>query len=88
MLTMIAINRDGVRILYRVGHAVRDYRHGEKATALREVRGTLPLFRQIRHMERLARLLPHHAVRGRSHRQCALKPRSAAIIRLRTASRS
>jgi hypothetical protein len=54
MLTMIAINRDGVRILYRVGRAVRDYRHGEKAAALREVRGTLPLFRQIRHMERLA----------------------------------
>ena len=54
MLTMIAINRDGVRILYRVGRAVRDYRHGEKAAALREVRDTLPLFRQIRHMERLA----------------------------------
>jgi len=54
MLTMIAINRDGVRILYRVGRAVRDYRHGEKAAALGEVRGTLPLFRQIRHMERLA----------------------------------
>ena len=38
--------------------------------------------------QRLARLLPHHAVRGKSHRRCALKPRSPAIIRLRTASRS
>ncbi len=53
MLTMIAINRDGVRILYRAGRAIRDYRHGEKAAALREVRGTLPLFAQIRRLERL-----------------------------------
>jgi hypothetical protein len=53
MLTMIAINRDGVRILYRVGRAIRDYRHGEKAAALSEVRGTLTQFAQIRHMEQL-----------------------------------
>jgi hypothetical protein len=54
MLTMIAINRDGVRILYRVGRAIREYRHGATAAALTEVRGTLPLFAQIRAMERRA----------------------------------
>jgi hypothetical protein len=54
MLTMIAINRDSVRILYRVARAVRAFRHGEKVAALAEARRTLPAFRQIRRMEQQA----------------------------------
>ncbi len=54
MLTMIAINRNRVRILYRVARAVRDFRRGEKTAALAEVRRALPPFRQIRRMQRQA----------------------------------
>ena len=51
MLAMIAINRDSVRILYRVGRAIEAYRRGHSALALAHVRRTLPLFAQLRHLE-------------------------------------
>ena len=54
MLTMIAINRDGNRILTLVSRAVLDYRAGDKAKARAEALQTLPAFDEIQRLEKEA----------------------------------
>lgn len=54
MLTMIAINRDGNRILDRVSQAVTDFQAGDKAKALEDAKATLPAFDEIQRLEHQA----------------------------------
>jgi Glycosyl hydrolase family 115 len=51
MLTMIAINRDGNRILDLIAAAVRDFDAGNTAAALAAAKATLPAFAEIQRME-------------------------------------
>jgi len=54
VLTMIAINRDSNRILYRVASAVRDFQAGDSAEAIAQATATLPAFDEIQRMESAA----------------------------------
>jgi Glycosyl hydrolase family 115 len=51
VLTNIAINRDGNRILYHIAAAIHDSRHGDTAAALAEAQRTLPAFDEIQRLE-------------------------------------
>ncbi len=54
MLTMIAVNREGNRILYLVSKAITDFHAGDQAKALEEAKATLPAFDEIQRLEKQA----------------------------------